>query len=69
MADVCGGSQIAKAATDEGNVDVAQEVVARIPALADYKAAQGDTRLLETLERSDFQITGDASLKCLIVLL
>ena len=42
-------------------MDVAQEVVARIPALADYKAAQGDTRLLETLERSDFQITGNAN--------
>ena len=51
--------QIAKAATDEGNEDVAHEVVARIPALADYRAAHGDTRLLETLERAEFKITGD----------
>lgn len=39
---------------------MAHEVVARIPALADYRAAQGDTRLLETLERAEFKITGDA---------
>ena len=52
--------QIAKAAADEGNEDVAHEVVARIPALADYRAAQGDTRLLETLERAEFKITGEA---------
>ena len=51
--------QIAKAASDEGNGDVAHEVVARIPALADYRAAHGDTRLLESLERAEFKITGD----------
>ena len=39
---------------------MAHEVVARIPALADYRAAHGDTRLLETLERAEFKITGDA---------
>ena len=35
-------------------------MVARIPALADYRAAHGDTRLLETLERAEFKITGNA---------
>ena len=54
--------QIAKAATQEGNSQAAREVVLRIPALADYNAAQGDMRLLETLERADYTISGRAPL-------
>lgn len=54
--------QIAKAAAQEENPDAAEEVVNRIPALAEMNAALGDTRLLETLEQSDWTISG----KCFV---
>lgn len=58
--------QIAKAANQEGNTQAAREVVLRIPALADYNAAQGDMRLLETLQRADYTISGRAHLASMI---
>ena len=54
--------QIAKAAAQEDNVAAAQEVVLRIPALANYRAAQGDPQLLETLADSGWIISGAALL-------
>ena len=56
------GMQIAKAAAQEDNEAAAQEVVLRIPALANYRAAQGDPRLLETLADSGWMISGAAYL-------
>ena len=56
------GVQIAKAAAQEDNVAAAQEVVLRIPALANYRAAQGDPQLLETLADSGWIISGAALL-------
>ncbi len=56
------GMQIAKAAAQEDNVAAAQEVVLRIPALANYRAAQGDPQLLETLNESGWIISGAALL-------
>ena len=58
--------QIAKAANQEGNAQAAREVVLRIPALADYNAAQGDMRLLETLQRAEYTISGRAPLASMI---
>ena len=54
------GVQIAKAAAQEDNAAAAQEVVLRIPALANYRAAQGDPQLLETLAESGWIISGAA---------
>ena len=56
------GVQIAKAAAQEDNQAAAQEVVLRIPALANYRAVQGDPRLLETLANSGWMISGAAYL-------
>lgn len=53
--------QIAKAAEWEGNLEATNEVVLRIPELAEYIAVQDDTRLLETLEEADFTISGNYS--------
>ena len=61
----CAGVQIATAAAQEDNVAAAQEVVLRIPALANYRAVQGDPHLLETLADSGWIISGGVNLALL----